>query len=415
MRNEKKFNLTVENSGLAADGAYLFLIWYLMLEIVMIHLMPGSILQTVSPYILFGSELLIVFLFLRQSNWTLKIGDEAAISAIILITVMVFTCLHAGPVSMIVAVAKEFAIFFMCVFFTNDHCSLNAYLRILRMAVGFGLIALAYALIHDRALSIIIHMQNAYSTEIMSFWGGKNAFGRFLYIATVCAFTMHIARKEGYTDGFCGTLVCTAVLALGLVFTFSRTPLLSICVFFTSYYFLTNKTNRTRNLLLAAAALLVLIFMFTNDAIVGYLDRFILRKSAGLAGREDIWEVGLSYIRRHPIIGAGEYMAEEIIHRGGIDISEFHNAYIYRCVASGIPVFLLYVYLWVKMLRRLYACRSRNVFANCSISLGYSVLAYMMLEQYSFYHISLEGVLIAIFMYCVPFMEFDEGEGGEYV
>ena len=407
-----KYRIKLKKRQGRFDGIYFLFIFYFIYEILFDCFLPGSVLMQISPYILFGLELFSMLYLVRCSRWKLRMGPEAFAALIICVGNTLLTARHTGPVDVAKTFANQTAIFFVCCFFTTYRCSEEGFYKILKIIAGFAVAAILYSVVLEGAVSTILHMSNAYAKEITSFWYGKNPYGRFLYIAEVCAFTGLVLDRYQGKSGFRWTAVCVVIFA-GIIFTFSRTALLTVSVFFAMYLILTTGNHKLRNVLIAVLVAGILLFMFSDRSIMAYLEKFIFRNKAGLAGREDIWKVGVDYIMTHPFLGTGEYMADDILHAAGLDHSEFHNAYIYRMITSGLLLSLLYVYLWGMRLRKLWRSRRKNPAVNCSLALAVSLLVYMLAEQYSYYRLILDGLLISLFLYAVPLMNLRTNAAAE--
>ena len=373
---------------------------YMILIVLVKFYLANTAVSAMIPYASVVLEAALSVYIIYYNKWNLSLNSEATISILYLITTLYFTMMHAGYASAITAVFKEYVVLFVCVFLRNRTYTMKTFKNVIRVLVVFGVITILAAMVYDNMLSEAIHPTNIYMADIKSFFNSKNQFGRVLYLSTICVFFLFTTCEKKVGKIF--YLALTAVFGLATAMTFSRTSLMSVALFFLFYYFLTPKEKTSRKIAVIAFGVLAFLFVVTNDFLMDYITRYIIREDVGIESRSDIWVIGLEYIQHHPLVGAGEYMAEKVINQGGIPLFEFHNQYVYRMFVSGIPMAILWGWLIIKRFIVLIKKLKTNPIMDVSLAMLLSFMAYMCLEQYSIFQFSYTGLFIILFLYIGP-------------
>lgn len=388
-----------DNTGLS-DAILTCSVILLVVAVLFSFLFPETMVAASLSYILVTYELIVSAYLIYSNRGLLLIDYEGIVAIVYIITCFYFTTIHAGLVNSVTAVFKEYIIIFVCVFLKCRTYSFKGFKRNLNIVILFACLALIVSVINDNMINTVIHITNVYEADIHSIYSNKNQFGRLLYLAAVCSFFMYIISSRKVNRRF--YFLITGIFSLATVITFSRTSLLALGVFFAFYYLFNLKGNLFKHFILIVSIVIVVFIILSNDALYDYIITFIVRKEVGIDERSGIWMAGINYISKHPLVGAGEYMAENIIHAAGMHIDEFHNEYIYRMVASGIPVALLYLGIIIERFITIINNRKNNPVMNCSIAMLISLLAYMFFEQYSIFQFSATGIVVIMFLYIAP-------------
>ncbi|MCQ4635290.1 O-antigen ligase family protein [Anaerovorax odorimutans] len=96
-----------------------------------------------------------------------------------------------------------------------------------------------------------------------------------------------------------------------------------------------------------------------------------------VAGRTVIWKEGLKIWNTHRILGVGRFGAIERLHNSREDckkFTQFHNAYIEVLASHGILGLMIYLFLFLWILRKIYRSRmpikQKGIFYAMYISMG---------------------------------------------
>lgn len=352
----------------------------------------------------------IIFVLSISIAFTKKIVSptEVFVSFIVLVSSFFFTALTGGFMSAVLAVGINGFLIYTAIAGNSIRITAEDMLRICKIVVIFALPILAYAFYNVGSIINILKLQNAYASNFVGIWTSKNQFGRFLFCVALCNFFVLIYNKRnGITKKI--YYFTFFLISVSVVLTFSRAALLALLIFLTLYVLMTNKDNFKRNLLILIAVLLLTFVLYQNEFIRSAVEKLVIRsETADLESRSSLWKIGLDYFKSHVFIGAGEYRAAEILRAGGSSISEFHNAYVNRLVISGLPVFLLYAYLYLRRLTLLFKESKRNEYAVISFSVLVAIMTYMFFESFSLYTLSLDSYIIMTFIYLVPNLRMEE-------
>lgn len=392
-----------------SDLIILSLVLLSIISIVVSSFYPESIIAKSSSYVIVCFELLVSAYIIFYSNGILKINIEGFVACIYIVSSFFFTMVNAGYVDAVIAVFKEYVVIFVCIFLNRGTYSMKRFNFILKIIVSFAILSIVFSIVEDNFIGKIVNLTNVYEADIKSFFSSKNQFGRFLYLSTICTFFLSTyytkkSKKRKY-------VALTGILTLATVLTFSRTSLLAIGMFFCTYYLITSKRNKLKKIMIIFTGLIIFYIIISIPVISDYISHFIIRKEVGMGSRTDIWAIGLDYISKHPLIGSGEFMAEKIINSGGINISEFHNVYIYRMVVSGIPIAMLFILILIKRFSVIKYNFENNPIMSCSKAMFISLLVYMFLEQYTIFNFSITGIIVIMFLYVAPnIVDFNKKE-----
>lgn len=379
------------------NRAVIFCMYYLICITLLDCIFSGTPIVSIFSYSSILIELVITIYIIYCNGWKLRINISGIISIIILTSCLLFTMLNAGFKSSIFALFKEYNIVFVCVILSGLKYDKSVINQIIKIFVLFGLSSLVFSILFEDFIAQAIHASNAYTVEIESFFSNKNQFGRVLYMSAVAAFMYYV--NEEHRSVY---LVITVILSFATVFSFSRTSLVALMFFYGTYYILKSKMSVVKRFLVLFCIIIFFLVIFSNENIVEYVNRIIVRKDADLSSRMNLCNIGLEYTYNHPFFGAGEYMAENIINSKGLFFSEFHSEYIYRLVVSGIPITILYGFIIYVQMKRLFKQRYTNSYAIVAFSGFISFMVYMCFEQYPVYRFSIEGMILATLLYMIP-------------
>lgn len=173
------------------------------------------------------------------------------------------------------------------------------------------------------------------------------------------------------------------VLLMGIIFTFNRTIIVSIIIFYIIKFFLSNHSFMHK-VFISLLFLSILILIFYQ-----YLDNIIMQFSRDsghieLTGREYVWKYYLDFIQNHLLFG--NFM-EKVWYLFEGRIFHAHNSFLQLFATVGLPLGILY---FIMITRRL----TRQNFSFV-IAIGMSGMA-----QYSFgWGISLIDIFLFYFAF----------------
>jgi len=185
------------------------------------------------------------------------------------------------------------------------------------------------------------------------------------------------------------------ILLVGIIITFNRTAILALLFFYgiriLSVFLKTFEKFSKHRISLASlfkfiGVLILLIGAFTYLVynIGTVIEQFTRDKGTiELAGRNLIWSQFFAFIKENFLFGNGSY---KLVVPYGDHTAHAHNAYIETLATNGIIIFLLYLFLVIKNIRK-------DNWLFISVFLIYSLTQYGI-----FWGISLADIVLYFFM-----------------
>lgn len=182
----------------------------------------------------------------------------------------------------------------------------------------------------------------------MSTLGRRNFAAEYLVMAIPCVYYLLAAEKA---DRFF-LLAAFFLLFLHLVLTFTRASYIGF--FFSSVFFLLLFFSGKRKKIPAGKVftILLVIFLFVQTASAA-INTF---EKGSLKSRLLVWKVAAKMVRHNPVFGVGpgnfeirypEYKegVTEVLETAQERVTDVHNEYLEMAVETGIPGFLLFMWL----------------------------------------------------------------------
>ncbi|HJF77089.1 MAG TPA: O-antigen ligase family protein [Brevibacterium linens] len=252
---------------------------------------------------------------------------------------------------------------------------------------------------HAAEIPSILGADSSYQFEFASFFANRNQFGYFLFLSLVAhALYLHGRRPRFHNIGL------FALQIASLLLTMSRGSIAASLIFLTVFGVL-----RFRSQPKYAASFLTVggigAVAVAASGQGGRLEELVLRPEAALAGRDEVWSIGLDIWREHGILlGSGSFRSVEIAQERGMPYEEFHSFFVETLVGGGIVelVVMLSVLglVWRKVVRsRLDIGRRHVLYAS---AVGVAGLACV--ESVSFFTVGLVGTLFTIFFVSLPLL-----------
>lgn len=187
-------------------------------------------------------------------------------------------------------------------------------------------------------------------------------------------------------------VVFALVFVTGILFVTRRGSFLAILLILAYIYFDTSKSKASRVLLLIVGALLLLYFGIDKiPGMQGMLDKFSRLSGNMMNGRQNIWEIALNNLWRHPLFGYGVGRANVTGGGGSVD-----NAYIAVLVERGIIGMIVFFIPYIHTLVQTYSRRKKCGAASKSLetSFCFQLLFIIMSVMENYY-----GQALSMFVY----------------
>lgn len=277
--------------------------------------------------------------------------------------------------------------------------------KLYRLLIGLVLIAVVYNLVKNNGLLADIFLLrlnvSIIKTTFIAFFGNSNNFGFYLYVAFCLLFFLQ--KKKPSTI----QLIAIVLVALSLLFTLSRTAIMSVVLFAAMFVLLENRNRRT--VIIFSVLLVIVLFLLISPLLPQntIINEYLLRSDGSLGERGLIWKYGWQQFMKRPILGYG-FGNSDIFYIGRWNETlPWHNGYLDVLLSGGILYLILYITSLVKLGKkyatiRKYDQRSGNLY----ISLLISFMLYSVFENVTLYGIYPLSCVITVLLVAIPLMHF---------
>ncbi|MEI5907393.1 O-antigen ligase family protein [Bacillus spongiae] len=272
--------------------------------------------------------------------------------------------------------------------------------KFMKYIVWFALLACMYNfIIHFSEIINLRYITSGYELDLKSFFVNRNQFGAFLFISIVAHYYLVSGKKiQLYT------IIIFFIQLSNLLLTMSRGAILASAVFFAILYVQHVKNIKVITVMIAIV-MAVLVFFLSSEELVAFLTNNILRLDSGVAGRSEIWEMGLTILRENNIInGVGYFTGIDLAKAQGFQFDEFHSLYIDTLVSGGIIELIFLLSLMIYIVRRcLKQCYDRG-YKKIYIASFLGILILGFFESLSFFTLGYVGTLLTVFYISIPIL-----------
>ncbi len=226
----------------------------------------------------------------------------------------------------------------------------------------FSIIACIYNLVFNFTEIISIrYITSGYELNLKSFFVNRNQFGSFLFISIVAHYYLLSGKKVQVLNIFIFALQIT-----NLTLTMSRGAILASAIFFIILYLQHLKNIRVITSIIILISLMIFVILLSNK-IMDFISDNILRLDAGVTGRSEIWEMGLTVLAQNNIInGVGYFTGVELAKAQGFQFQEFHSLYIDTLVNGGIIelafLMTLLIYIFKRCIKKCYDREYKKIY-----------------------------------------------------
>ena len=287
----------------------------------------------------------------------------------------------------------------------NKHLyiSYNSLIKFFKLVTYWGVIACIYNIVINRGgMGSLSVTSNAYMVDFASFYSGRNTFGSLLFFFIVTSFFVYLKTSEKKY------IFCIFLMLVNLVFTFSRTSIITISLFF-FFILLFHYTKHLSKFLCIAAVLCLFFFLglgFVNDN-YDLIDHFLIREGSGETVRYDYWDLSINYIINNPIFGYGPGSGSFILEDNSSHLTEvtssFHNTLIEITVWGGICLLIVYILLFRYIFLYIRKIKKFDiVFYRVYMAFFLSYLIYSMYETLMFFAVEIRANLISLLLIVLP-------------
>ncbi|WP_179129635.1 O-antigen ligase family protein [Corynebacterium pacaense] len=247
--------------------------------------------------------------------------------------------------------------------------------------------------------SSISTVTSSYELDFSSFFANRNQYGFFLFLSIVA----HALFLHGRRPGPVSILLFAAQFG-SLILTMSRTSLIAVLIFalvFAVLHLRSRPTFLISFIVLGGFAVLLANYLGLMDT----LRKVLVRPSSGLAGRDDLWQLGLGIWYDHNILfGVGAFNGIDMAQQLGMTTAEFHSFFVETLVGGGLVEMLVLLVIvsiaWSRLARSpLDSYRRHVLYAS-----GVAVAVYSLAESASLFSIGLVGTVFTVFVITLPIL-----------
>ena len=282
--------------------------------------------------------------------------------------------------------------------------------NVMMIIIITALISSLYAMIFQLNSSVFtvsatnnFRMDNIYQ----SFWGHRNQFAVVLIGAIMATFYFIINKIKVKS-----MIILFLIFMINLIFTYSRTSYGALIVFF-AWYFIFSKKNikvQISTWLILLITILIGMNIYQNNLrLREFIDDFIIRKEAGLTGRDTLWNEALEYIDLPTIFFGRSYgIARLLLQDDSVGNSTgFHNMYLTHLITGGVVMIYFLIRTLMSVMKKMNYNKIEKNMKNYFISCIIAFLFYGMFEVTDFFKIGLQQILQTYYCITLPLLYFN--------
>jgi O-antigen ligase len=273
-------------------------------------------------------------------------------------------------------------------------------IHFMKYMIIFAIIACLYNIVKNWTLILnLINITSSYQVDLKSFFPNRNQFGMFLFIAIVANNYRTLVSKKNsayYMVNF--------LLIMNLMMTMSRGAILALLIFYIILYIQQLKSKKTLISLIIILSTVITV-IFSNSQLRDFIVRNVVRADAGVAGRLDVWKMGVNvYSKSNLLSGVGFHTGIDIAKAAGFRFDQFHNFFIDILVSGGLIELMFMVITILYVYRRvMIKCWDRNYKRIYKASMG-AIIALGLVESVSFFSIGFVDTIYTIFFITIPIL-----------
>ena len=270
----------------------------------------------------------------------------------------------------------------------------------MKYMIIFAIIACLYNIVKNWTLILnLTNITSSYQVDLKSFFPNRNQFGMFLFIAIVANNYRTLVSKKNsayYMVNF--------LLIMNLMMTMSRGAILAVLIFYIILYIKQLKSKKTLISLIIILSTVITV-IFSNSQLRDFIVRNVVRADAGVAGRLDVWKMGVNvYSKSNLLSGVGFHTGIDIAKAAGFRFDQFHNFFIDILVSGGLIELMFMVITILYVYRRvMIKCWDRNYKRIYKASMG-AIIALGLVESVSFFSIGFVDTIYTIFFITIPIL-----------
>lgn len=275
--------------------------------------------------------------------------------------------------------------------------------KIYKIYVLFAFFACAWNIaINYRSFgSISLNVYDSYQIAFAAFYHNRNTFGSMMCICSVpCIYLYLSTQKKRW-------ILVYLLIAINIVFTFSRSSILFLIVFETTLILQRVCRGRGKWKWIVLLILLACVLLYVSDVFIDYIEKFIIRNDSNLAGRERYWSMGFELFKKSPFFGMGSNCGE--IYLASFSnkriVTSFHSTFIEILACGGAGFLLFHIFILKRIFQQYRIIRGLDLlFAQIMISGIIAFLIQGCFETTILFSIGDKGEISTILFFVIPML-----------
>ena len=281
-------------------------------------------------------------------------------------------------------------------------------IKFLDTILYFAMFLCIYNIIVNYKYMLSLNALNNKYIHISSLFSHRNSFGQFLFIVFIINTLLYDKTKNKRYIYF------GIMFAINLFYTFSRTSICTVAIFFIILYF--TKCNTKKELLTKILICIVLILVFmliiSNESIVDFLEYYVLRIEDGTSGRDTLWKMAFNMLNGGRIF-LGYGLGSSVNLLAEYSLTNTHNSYIEMLISGGL-IYLISMLIYLIILTRRYYInwkkgdKSSRIFFAAMIAFA----IYMLFEKILLFGTGYAPTIITLILVVIPHFYKDKNITG---
>ena len=264
--------------------------------------------------------------------------------------------------------------------------------------IYFALILCVYNIIINYKYMLSLDMVGNKYIHISSLFSHRNAFGQFLFISIVVNTLMYeISKKQKY-------IYFAMFFLINLFFTFSRTSICTVIIFYIILYLTKCKTKKEllQKVIIFISIITLIVILCNNDKIMNMINFYVIRAEDGTSGRENLWKISMEILNGGTII-YGYGLGSTVNLLQDYSLTNTHNSYIEMLITGGI-IYLLTMLIFtmniIKKLRQRWKQGEKSARIFWAALISFTV--YMLFEKVLLFGTGYAPTIITLIFISIP-------------
>lgn len=235
-----------------------------------------------------------------------------------------------------------------------------------------------------------------------SFFPNKNTFASLLVIGIICCIFLIIRYNKKYLY-----ILYLIIMSINLILIDSMSSYVSIVIFLAVFLMTYYKKNWIKKSNIIIISIFIFIILIGSNKLDGIISLFTQGDISELNGRLDVWLYGIRMIGQNFLFGLGIGKNREILLSNGIDLDQWHNAYIENMISGGIIIILLQGFIIVNIFYKLNKINiHEKIYKSLLKASTISILVWGLCESWTLFRPGYFSIIMTVFYITLPMLVF---------